>query len=77
MGLEGLGADTMHDVPRLKLRLAEDILVFLADQQAGQGQQLLIGPRPQPRHQLLGLGFQLGRQRLMQRHRRTPWLPCE
>lgn len=56
----------MHDRAGLKLGIAEDFVVGPADQQAGQGEDLVI--LANPRCQLLCLGLQFGGERLIRGH---------
>jgi len=58
----------MDEIADLELSLAEQIAVLFADQQARQGQQVILGLRTQPCDEFLCLGFQFGGEWLLKRH---------
>jgi hypothetical protein len=62
----------MDQVAGFEFRFAEDLGVRLADQQAGQGEDIGVSARVDACGQLLGLRFQFGAQRLVQRHVGAP-----
>jgi hypothetical protein len=67
VGFKGVGADARRDRARLELRIAKDLVLRLANQQACQLQQLLIRLGAQTRHEFLGFRFQFRAERLLRR----------
>ena len=58
----------MHERANFKFRFAEQFAFLLANQQTCQGQQVAFRLQTQTRHEFLGLGFEFGAERLLQRH---------
>src|SRR5579883_2022051 len=58
----------MHQGADLELGLAEELTVGLADEQAGEGEQLVVGALPDAGEQFLGLGFEFGGEGVVKGH---------
>ena len=58
----------MDDLAHLELRVAKEIAVFFADEQTRQSQQFRIGLATQACDQFLGFSFEIGGERLLERH---------
>jgi hypothetical protein len=58
----------MDDVSDLELGGAEDLGVFFGDEESSEGEEVGFGLGSESRDEILGLRFQFGRQRCVQRH---------